>query len=89
MPEGFGRHHPRGMVDPSLPEDAVAAHPVVLPFHAHLLALCAGGLSAARILARHAAHDMAADAVSAVVPRRLGSRPARKKTQGSTNRVTI
>ena len=85
MREGLARHHTRGMADPALPENGRTVSAGLLPFYPELFPLRALSLPSARILAGQSAYAVAADAVSAVLPRRLGSRSASESEKNSKN----
>ena len=87
MREGLRCHHPGGVADPFLPQGAVAADSVVLPLHPDLLPIRAGGVPQARFLAREHAHRVEIDEVSAILSRRMGSRPPRKIGKRFNNRM--
>ena len=78
MREGFPPHHPGGVADRTLPRDTLTVSAALLPFHADVFPIRAAGLPHPRFLAGQPADDLAADEVSAVLPRRMGSRPAGK-----------
>jgi len=79
MREGLTGDAPGGMAYPFLPQRDLAASAEMLPLHAELFPIRAGGLPHPRVLERQRADIVAHFEVSAVLPRRLGSCSAAEK----------